>query len=219
MKRHVMVAVLAVGLLLMPIEALATSPRIIPASGSPHGHTYGEWGAAWWQWALSQPVASNPVLDDSGAACTNGQSGAVWFLAGTSGGDATRNCVVPPGKTLFFPIINSVVSTAHLPGADEATLRRAADTIIDDAFGLEVTIDRETVADLTAFRVQSPLFTFEVPTDNLLGADPGAYEGVDDGFYVMLPPLPAGNHTIEFEGALPTFGFSLDVTYHLTVGV
>ena len=33
----------------------------------------------------------------------------------------------------------------------------------------------------------------------------------------MLAPLPAGEHTVHFHGAIPAFDFVLDVTYHLTV--
>lgn len=218
MRRYLMVATLAAGLLLMPIKALATSPPVIPASSSPHGQTYGDWGAAWWEWALSEPIPSNPILDTSGAACANGQSGRVWFLAGTFGGDATRSCTVPPGKALFFPIVTAVVSTVDVPGGEEATLRENVEFIMEDAEALAASIDGESVADLSGFRVQSPLFEFTLPPDNLLAAAPGTYAGVSDGFYLMLPPLTAGEHTIHFEGSLPSFGFEVDVTYTITVG-
>jgi hypothetical protein len=39
---------------------------------------------------------------------------------------------------------------------------------------------------------------------------------VADGFYIMLPPLTAGSHRINFGGTGPT-GFTLNVTYNLTV--
>ena len=39
------------------------------------------------------------------------------------------------------------------------------------------------------------------------------------GYYVFLPPLPAGQHTIRFRGAVPcSGGFTQDITYTLTVG-
>lgn len=220
MKRHLLVATLAVGLLLMPIKsAVATNAGVIPASSSAYGQTYGEWGAAWWEWALSQPIEANPVLDTTGAACANGQrTRSVWFLAGTfDASDATRSCTVPAGRPLFFPIVNAVVSTVDVPGGDEAVLREAVESIMDDATALAATIDGEPIDDLSEFRVQSPLFAFTLPTDNLLGAAAGTYEGVSEGFYLMLTPLPVGTHTIHFEGALPTFGFSLDVSYTITV--
>ena len=46
-----------------------------------------------------------------------------------------------------------------------------------------------------------------------------------DGFYILLRPLPPGEHTIRFGGtsqALDGDGnpatFQLDITYHVTVG-
>ena len=42
------------------------------------------------------------------------------------------------------------------------------------------------------------------------------------GYWIMLAPLPVGEHTIHFTASVdnPLFGqFEVDVTYHLTVGV
>jgi len=47
---------------------------------------------------------------------------------------------------------------------------------------------------------------------------PGTYFPVgDEGFYVMLKPLPVGEHTLTLHGEFPSFDVVLDVTYHLTV--
>ena len=34
---------------------------------------------------------------------------------------------------------------------------------------------------------------------------------------VMLKPLPIGEHTLRIHAELPSFDFTLDVTYYLTV--
>ncbi len=44
---------------------------------------------------------------------------------------------------------------------------------------------------------------------------PGA---VGDGYYVMLAPLSAGQHTVHFGGTFTDWGYTLNITYHLTVG-
>src|SRR5262249_488075 len=54
----------------------------------------------------SIPFAVNPVLDHTGLDCAMGQSGPVWFLAGTNGFSTTRNCLIPAAKMIFFPIVN-----------------------------------------------------------------------------------------------------------------
>ena len=103
------IGALAVILAMAANLALAgnTNPKVLPPNSAPYGKTYGEWGAAWWQWAVSFPYEVNPVYNDpTGAFAGLGQSGPVWFLAGTSDATAVRTCAVPPGKALFFPIIN-----------------------------------------------------------------------------------------------------------------
>ena len=87
--------------------------KIVPIKSHPFGNTYGEWAAKWWQWALGTPARINPLFDATGEFCDAGQKGPVWFLASTLGysggeyGPVERDCTVPFGKSLFFPIINA----------------------------------------------------------------------------------------------------------------
>jgi hypothetical protein len=192
------------------------------------GRTYGEWTAAWWQWATSIPVASHPLFDKGD--CTVGQTGQVFFLGGKfcSTGDtscnastAKRQCKVPSGKNLFFPIVNSVDSPP--PPDTINNFRAAVQGVIDGATKLEVDLDGQSLTNLRAFRIQSSVFIFTLPDDNIFTAlgQPelaGTYfPAVDDGVYVMLQPLSPGSHLLHFTGSFPAFSFSLDVTYHLTV--
>src|SRR5262249_10337841 len=76
---------------------------IFPPGSEPYGLSYGEWSARWWQWLLQIPATTNPNLDSTGAHCTEGQSGHVWFLAGSFGtlpSPIIRNCTVPAGRSL-----------------------------------------------------------------------------------------------------------------------
>jgi hypothetical protein len=68
----------------------------------PFGKLYDRLSVAWWQCALAQPAATNPLRDPTGAGCRAGQSGPVFFLAGTDGKDPfTRDqCTVPFGNHL-----------------------------------------------------------------------------------------------------------------------
>src|SRR5439155_23432452 len=101
------IACAALFLALTP-AALAEGPGVVPPAAHPYGHTYSDWAARWWQWALAQPLSTNPVLDTTGANCAAGQSGRVWFLAGTfSAGTVSRSCTVPAGTALLFPVLNN----------------------------------------------------------------------------------------------------------------
>jgi hypothetical protein len=59
------------------------NPGILPPSSNPFGKSYGAWSDAWVQWAYSIPADQNPIADTTGQFAGMGQSGKVWFLAGT----------------------------------------------------------------------------------------------------------------------------------------
>ena len=213
-------------------------PGVVPIQINSNGTSYGDWAAAWWQWAFALPVTGHPLFDETGANCGAGQSGPVWFLGGVfnvSGTAVRTECKVPSGKALFFPILNVECANVEAAGDTTVDLRKCAGDIADTAADLSLEVDGVSVRSLERFRTLSPAFGFVLPDDNLLQAfgliapkgscftpegstlcEP--YLASGDGHYVMLSPLSDGAHTIRIRGSFPTFGFSLDVTYHLTVG-
>ena len=243
--RTALVSILGMGIAMIVLSSLAFAggsrvaadgnggnPRVLPPGSNPYGHTYGEWGAAWWQWALSIPGPQNPLNDQTGANAGSSQSGPVWYLAGTLCPDieegcgfatATRTITVPSGKALFFPIVNTECSVFEGNGTTEAELRACTAGQMASVTRLECDVDGTTLNNLDAYRGPSFLFTWgPLPNDNLLmlfglDAPPGTTSAaVSDGIYLMFAPLPVGSHTIHFTG---WFGdaFGLEVTYHLTV--
>jgi hypothetical protein len=215
------------GLMVGPVSRVYAGnpiPGAIPPHAKPYGMTYGEWSARWWQWALSLPVDQNPFFDEGGDCSNgaNGQLGPIWFLTGVinASGTAVRNCTVPVGKALFFPVINVECSTLEAPpyyGGNEAELRACAKGFqFEDVF---LEIDGVRVRDLTHYLVASPLFWFTVPPDNALGVPAGTGQSVSNGYFVMLTPRSAGKHVIHFGGAFTGSDplFALDITYNLNV--
>ena len=188
------------------------------------GAAYGEWSARWWQWALSIPAAVNPILDKTGANCAQGQEDDVWFLAGAFGGTVptTRTCTIPAAKPIFFPLINNV---AFKPAGSETLLdlRHLAAMFINTVSELRCTIDGAPCdQNLFGFRVRSPSFSVIAPTQGLV--PPGRLSGpgntdsiVSDGYWLLIKPLPAGQHTIAFHAKTVTGVEVQNVTYHLTI--
>jgi hypothetical protein len=225
-------ALTVVVLTLMLLGSMATAQadvKIVPINENAYGNTYGEWSARWWQYMLSIPNATSPISDTTGQFCDQApaspmrQSGPVFFLAGTPGGPAlTRNCTVPAGKALFFPIVNALFGaavgdcepTASGVPCNLATLRKSsADSM--DSVQLTATVDGKAVDDLTQQRVQSPELDITFPGDNVVYTP-----NVSDGYWVMLPPLRAGTHTVHFKGVITGGVFQgavIEVTYILTV--
>jgi hypothetical protein len=196
---------------------------VVPPNSSAYGSKFSEWTAQWWQFAISFPASENPLFDPDGSRCVIGQRGPVWFLVGWFGpGAATRACSVPDGVALFFPVLNVIdVNTTTQTAAE---LRAETAPCLDAATMLVATVDGVAVSDLRKkFRVQSEVFDITLPADNLFGLPAGTYSpAIDDGYYVMLRPLGVGTHTVRFAGAsagcpLIGSGFSVDVTYDLTV--
>lgn len=203
------------------------APRLVPPHSNAFGTSYAELGAAWLEWALAAPIATNPILDPDGSYAAMGQSGKVWFLAGTSGGPATRSITVPTGTALFFPIVNSFwVNTPEFgdppwSAEQEAFARSYIAADIDTAVGLVLEIDGKSYAVTPEYRVPSTVGNCVLPVDNLFvyfgfAVLPGPHECVVDGYWALLPPLSVGEHTVRFAGGFSS-GFSLDVTFHVTV--
>lgn len=193
------------------------NPGVLPPNSKPYGHTYSEWAAAWWQWALETPADQNPVTDETGEFCDVNQQGRVWFLAGNFGGTTVRTCTVPLGKALFIPLANTAwIQFPEDPPFSVEELREIIRPFWDDAL-LTCEIDGVSLRNLDGYREDSAVFDVDFPEGNVYGLDPGNYSPcVDNGYYLMLAPLKRGQHTIHFT-AQASGGFSLDVTYHLTV--
>ena len=228
---------IALVLLLQVTPVLAAqnpNPGVLPPDSHPFGKTYGEWNAGWWQWFFSVPASKNPGLATNGTLdCSVGQSGNVWFLAGPflTSGSFTRSCTVPVGKALFIPLINSWVdNVCNTPPFTVDQLRALAASSVIPTENLHASIDGNPLTNLESYRAISPVFSYTLPPspDNLIDAAFGVSlpgpcwpsltvtPAVADGFYIMLTPLTAGSHTINFGGSGP--GITLDVTYNLTIG-
>ena len=193
------------------------------------GDSLRELSAQWWQWVYSLPLDDkHPVKDKTGEHCMVGQGGGVWFLAGTFGGTVQRSCSVPEGVALFFPVLNG--AWVNTPGCDGeevmtvAELRALVAPGIDAATVLSVKLDSKPVRKIR--RVRSVNFPVVFPPENAgncsksgsVSAGTVYSPSVDDGYYVLLRGLKAGPHKLRIRGAHNYGdGFSLDVTYTLTV--
>jgi hypothetical protein len=231
-KNTVAIAGLILGVFLGADHASAQNlgnPGILPPNSNAFGRSYGEWSAAWWQWLLSIPNATNPNFATGTVDCTLGQTGQVWFLAATFGGSpVTRNCTISTGKALFFSPLNGVFGDGvgdcdrNDPNnpCDINKLRNSAAENVDDPELLEVTIDSVPVKNIQEYRVASPVFNAVFPqVDPLFGLSPGVHTPlVSDGYWLLLAPLSRGSHSIHFHSIASAARFEVDVTYALTVG-
>lgn len=208
----------------IPNATSAINPGVYPPGSAPYNLTYGQWSAKWWQWALSLPQDINPLIDQTGEHCAQGQNqtSPVWFLAGTAGGSVERTCTIPEGKAILFPVLNSV-NVKTDPSETEGDLRATSKQEMDNPAILEASIDGIPLQELQNYRAESPpLFNITLPEGNIFGVPEMSSEAVSDGYWVMLQPLPVGDHNLNFQGAgRPALtgpgGLVTDVTYGLTI--
>jgi hypothetical protein len=224
---HARIAPVAVALLAVWTTGLAVAgPNPLPTDSHAFGKGYAELAADWLEWAVSIPAAVNPLTDPNGRDVGIGQSGKVWFLAGTATSDSVvRTVSVPAGKAVFFPIINYYWVNAPEYGdnpwsaAQEAFSRGLIAAVVDAAQNVALEFDGVGVANVNRLRISGDLGACTIPDDNVvvpgLPFAPGPHPCFADGYWALLPPLSAGSHTIHFAGSLPIVGFSLDVTYHI----
>lgn len=211
----------------LPLETEASASKVDPKKKHLRG---------WMRWISALPWSEGPLRDDTGERCAMGQEGPVWYLVGTSGGPAERECDIPAGKQLVFPLVNqwcvffpelypTAASIADaLPGRIDMF-----DANYDYTCDLTLRVDGEDVLpdfdamleDLYA-RVAEP-FEIEMNADNFAAASGyagGTMPAIMAGHFARLPPLAPGEHLLEFGGALCYEGevfFETSATYTLHV--
>ena len=165
--RLALIAVVSCGLLVGATDqAGAARPSVLPPSARPHGASYAEWSARWWQWAFSTPATTTGPFGEGAVDCgVNQPHSNVWFLAGpfNASGSVERTCNVSVGTVLLIPVINVECSNLEDPPFFGATPAERAECVEADAFvfdDLEVTVDGEQIADLERYAVTSPDFAF-----------------------------------------------------------
>ena len=225
MKRSRMWTVLAVAMALLLITTTVAgaggnaNSGVLPPNSDVQGLTYGDWLARWWQYALTLPASQNPLAGTTGANCAFQRSGNVVLVLANSSLEVPIQCEVPVGTMLFlvgperrvlYPRAVAVLRQ------ERGRVARCAMTFVPE--DLEASIDGVEIKNLSDYVVISPLYTFTVPEDNILGAVAGATgESVAYGAHLLLAPLTPGTHTIHVQGTYPEFGYTADKTFDLVV--
>jgi len=188
---HSAALALTVAVLMMTVGLIAQGPEdrvlngasqinagVVPPQSIYLGMSYGDWAAAWWQWAFALPLdGTHPLGDLTGANAAVGQSGKVWFLGGlwwpTGGtpppvGPVTRNITVPAGTALFFPIANSENTFVEQPGVSNITELWATNDWLNPwrDSNLYATLDGRKLHELASYLTCSPLFKVWLPFEN-----------------------------------------------------
>jgi hypothetical protein len=181
------------------------STLVFELGSSPFNLTYADWTTKWWQWTYSIPWDTNPSYDDTGKYCSKNQSGPVWFLTLAYEHQVIRTCDIPENTALLITLLNSECSYAEFPLLKtEEELRECAERMQDLVVGGNASLNGVHVPNLENYRVQTDIFRFTLPENNILNSTSQTTQAVADGNWLFLKPLPAGTHELKVKGDINT---------------
>ncbi len=214
---------------------LPSLAAVIPPTSPYAGKTLYQWSADWWTTFLEAPHLGNPLSstdpNGTGLEAINDPSSPVFFLTGisdTTGGAQNRSVRIPENQAIFFPLVNffntdSTVTLQDLCAASNIDSSKDLFATLDGvSIGGDLSSQRQncsTQPDSGSFNVKAlpgnelqylaDSANVSLPEDNLF---------VSDGYWLMLTPLTAGQHTITFGGTLSGTPDTIqNNTYNITV--
>lgn len=211
-------------LILTPISLHGTTESsdpnsyFYPADSKPFGKSYPEWAAIWWKFVLEKnyppdkyPSEITRLKDPDGSLCAVNQTGNVWILPGAASGNHIRNCTIPKEVSLLISPTDGYCNTERTP---ESELENCAYEDIKEDVRSGATLDGIELAK----NHEVNFLKASVPFDLYYPWGQGPYKTVAAGVYIMLKPLPPGNHTLyQFLQTGDTQDITYSVTYHLTI--
>ena len=181
------------------------STLVFELGSSPFNLTYADWTIKWWQWAYSIPKNIHPAYDDTGKFCKENQKKPVWFFPGTYQHSVIRYCEIPHGVGILFPILNSECSyVEYTQMKTKEELSICAKKIQDTTIPEFATLNGVKIPKPENYRIQSEIFNFTLPENNILDLPPQTTQAISEGSWVFLKPLPAGNYELKFKGNIKT---------------
>lgn len=170
-------------------------------SSNPFNTSYSDWTAKWWQWAYSIPWGEHPSYDNTGKFCSENQKEPVWYLSNSFEYPVVRTCEMPSGTALLIALLNSECSFAEFPTLKtEQELRDCAESMQHIVDGGHAFLNEENISSLIEYRVQTEIFNFTLPQNNILNLTSQTTQAVADGNWLFLKPLPPGTHKLEIKG-------------------
>ena len=176
------------------------------------------------QWFIQFPADLHPREHYTPESCSIDQSGPVWFLTDILKGSEERTCTIPSDKAILLPILTGVSwddKSDLIPKTDQDVIRGA--TAGNEYGVINATLDERTIQDLNNYRTQSSWFNITVPENNVFNNKPGIWpKAVADGFYLLVEPLPPGNHTLHYTVSVlnpieSDYNYAADLIYNLMV--
>jgi hypothetical protein len=212
--RRWLIVVLCLGMV-AAIAAPAAGARILPRDAKPMGMSLRLWTVTYLRAALQRPAgAGNALFVRSNGKCGSA-FGKVWFLPDAAPPDElVTHCVIPRGKLLFVP--GAYLAGPAFRGVGENGIAPNSRHLIEAS---RIWIDGRLAG--SGHYLRTPVFDAVLPLHNSVGAPPGLWNSLADGYFAILSPLSPGEHTVvqnaHYAAAFGEPAASSSFTYHLTV--
>jgi hypothetical protein len=184
-----------------------------------YGKPLEHWAQEFWQWRIATRLDDLPVDDTTKLQkCIIGSDpeGIMIFLVNSYDLTYSGRCAISSKKPILVPLLvseedsGSATDPRVKPGKIEGYWASAKD--YNEVFkAWDVRLDNKTLfkkAGNEEVNIQllneilvrnSSFFTLNVPPDNFADMEPGSFEAVVDGYYMVLNPLSPGRHLLEYK--------------------
>jgi hypothetical protein len=108
---------------------------------------------------------------------------------------------------LLITLLNSECSSVEYKHLEtEKELRGCAKKMQDVVSGAEASLNGITIPNVEKYRIQTNLFNFTLPQDNILNLTSQTTQAVADGNWLFLKPLQPGKYELKVKGEIDTTG-------------
>lgn len=175
-----------------------------------------EWAKEYWQWWMTIPenIPKDPITNLDECFTGSDPTGSITFLVNPYQITYNTKCTIPSDRPILVPLLTGECDpTVPDPRAksdkieDKWKCAQDADEIFKS---WEVVLDSQVLFKNSGNDVVNPnlkeeilvrnssIFTLNIPEINRYGAPAGSYPAVVDGYYLVLNPLPVGEHTLKY---------------------
>lgn len=197
-----------------------TAVRPIPPQATPYGLSFGELGQRYWKWMFSLPDTGHPAYEQGEVVSgLLNQPKHYFILESGNPGTWEREVQISPGKGIFFTLGDGCWASLDYdpPATVDDLLAEILEIYSTVEVFVEAELDGQRIDIRRHFTISDP-FMLTVGEDPLFGAGQGTGPAIAAGWFVMLPPLSAGSHTMRLKVEAPDYGgYFSETTYHINV--
>ena len=227
------------------IGSVKADYTIFFAGRIPYGKSLDDWAKVYWQWSVTTPslgeIPKDPKTHLDACIVGSDPDELMIFLFNGYGEMYAARCTISSQKPILVPLLigecdSSLEDDPRVKTGNIKDLWECAKDVDEEFYSWDVTLD-----DMILFKKSgnikvnldlkqeilvrnSTIFPLNFPIGNRYDVPAGSYPAVVDGYYLILKPLPSGEHILKYkithkkDSPGPNLSYiNGDVTYHFIV--